>query len=220
MEDDAHYIRDLLQKLVSQGLDVILVMNSYGGFPGTEALRGLPSRGKLVEDTGAGQSGAIVGLIYLGSFLPFQGDSLRSLMDEFLFEPLKTGDPGNYMYLPGESGPAIFSDWAVEGESRDEDVKHWFESMITHSSDSFDGKVSHDLWAKGAFKGKVLYVLGENDLVVPPVLAERMVERVQGQAGQAKVEVKRIEKGGHVMHVTKPGVIVQVVKDLLRDLAQ
>lgn len=220
LEDDALYIHDVLQKLISQGLDVVLVMNSYGGFPGTEALKGLPNRGKLVGEVASGQSGAVVGLVYLGSFLPFPGDSLRSVMGDYLFEPLKTGDPGNYMYLPDESGPGIFSDWAAEGESRDEDVKHWFGNMITHSSDSFDGKVSYDLWAEGVFQGKVVYVLGENDLVVPPALAESMIQKVQSQAGQARVEVKRIEKGGHVMHVTKPDVIVQVVKDLLKGLAQ
>lgn len=219
LEDDTRYIRDMLQKLLSRGLDVTMVMNSYGGFPGTDALQGLPSRGTLAKKGTGDQDGAVVGLIYLSSFLPLPGDSLRSVMGDLLFEPLKSGDPGNYMYLPDQSGPGIFSDWTAEGESRDEDVKEWFGKMLTHSSDSFDGKVSHDLWAEGAFKGKVVYIAGKNDLVVPPALADTMIKNLEEKAGNRKVELKTIEKGGHVMHVTKPDVVVQAVEDLLAGLA-
>lgn len=220
LEDDVNHIREVLQGLLSDGKDVVMMMNSYAGFPGTEAVRGLASRESLDSSSITDDKGAIVGLIYLSSFLPFPGDSLRNVMGEYLFEPLKTGDPGKYMYLPAEGGPGIFNEWAVEGSARDEDVKEWFGRMITHTSDSFDGKVTYDIWSDDDFKGKVVYVIGELDLVVPPALAESMIDRVESKAGKGKVEVKRFESGGHVMHVTRPDTVVQVVENLLRGLAE
>lgn len=219
LEDDVRHIREVLQKHLSEGKDVVMMMNSYGGFPGTEALQGLPSRASLTKDASADSNGAIIGLIYLSSFLPLPGDSLRSVMGDYLFEPLKSGDPGNYMYLPAEGGPGIFNEWTVEGSARDEDVKKWFGRMITHTSDSFDGKITYDMWADDSFKAKVVYVVGELDLVVPPALADSMIEKVEGKAGSGKVEVTRVKDGGHVMHVTRPDDIVQVVESLLRDLS-
>lgn len=217
LEDDAMYIREVLAAYLTQGRDVVLVMNSYAGFPGTEAIKSLASRSSLAGETVEGQrKGAVVGMIYLSSFLPFPGDSLRNSMSDYLVEPLKSGDPGNYMSLTDEYAPAIFSDLMAEG--KDEEVKFWFEKIYTHSSDSFDGKVTYDMWADGAYAGKSVYILGENDLVVPPALAETMVEKVSAKAGKDKVKLVKIEKGGHAMHVTKPEVVVRAITDLLAEL--
>jgi len=83
LEDDALYIREVVSAYLSKGKDIVLVMNSYGGFPGTEAIKGLPSRSSLAADMVTDvRKGAVVGMIYLSSFLPFPGDSLRSTMGE------------------------------------------------------------------------------------------------------------------------------------------
>lgn len=213
-EDDALYIREVISAYLTQGKDVVLVMSSYAGLPGTEAIKGLPSRSSLAAETVDGQrKGAVVGMIYLSSFLPFPEDSLRTMMGDYLFEPLKSGDPGKYMYLSAESGPGIFSDLHAEG--KEDEVKYWVGRMYTHSSDSFDGKVTHDMWADGAFQGKVVYIMGECDMVVPPALAQNMIDKVNDQAGTKRVELLSIPKGGHVMHVTKPEVVVKAIEDLL-----
>lgn len=217
LEDDAFYIREVLEAYLAQGKDIVLVMNSYGGFAGTEAIKGIPTRSSLTTEIQAGQRGALVGMVYLSSFVPLAGDSLRSVMGDTLFEPLKSGDPGNYMYLPDQSGPGIFSDYAAEG--KDDEVAYWFGRMLTHSSDSFDGKVSHDMWAEGAFDGKAVYILGENDLVVPPTLAESMLEKIESKVGKGKVELKRIDKGGHMMHVTRPDVVADIIEELLASMS-
>ena len=58
LQDDALYIREVLQALLAKGRDIIMVMASYGGLPGTEALAQLPSRDKLrSEPLQAGQQG-------------------------------------------------------------------------------------------------------------------------------------------------------------------
>ncbi|KAJ9664194.1 hypothetical protein H2198_000412 [Neophaeococcomyces mojaviensis] len=218
IEDDALYIREVIQAYLEKGKDVIVVMNSYAGLPGTEAIKGLPSRSTLTPSPadGASRNGGVVGMIYLSSFLPFPGDTLRSLMSDSLFEPLKSGTPGGYMILPNESGPGIFNDLYAAG--KEAEAKYQFEQMITHSSDSFDGKVTNDIWSKeNAFQGQVVYIIGECDVVVPPTLAEGMISKV-AETVENKVKVVRVQDGGHVMHVSKPDEVVAVVEGVVADL--
>ena len=214
LEADAFYIREVLQALLSRGLDIIMVMNSYGGFPGTEAIKDLPNRNKLNFVNKPGQQGAIVGMIYLSSYLPFPGDNLRSMMGELLFEPLKSGDPGNYMYLPDQAGPGIFNEWN-DGQ-HDKDIEYWFGQMTTHSSDSFDGKISHNLW-NSDFQGQVVYMIGENDVIIPPSLGESMIDKVN-KIQDGKVKVKRHDAGGHCMHVTMPEKVVEAIDEVIASL--
>jgi pimeloyl-ACP methyl ester carboxylesterase len=72
---DSEAIRaTILQALDDEGRDVLLVMHSYGGIPGTDACKGL---GK--EDRGNdGKTTGIVGLVYIASFVAQVGQSLAT----------------------------------------------------------------------------------------------------------------------------------------------
>jgi len=217
MEDDALYIREVISACLAQGKDIVLVMNSYGGLPGTEAIKDLHSRSSLATETvNDARKGAVVGMIYLSSLLPFAGDFLRDMMADSLIEPIKSGIAAGYLDLPGELGPAAFADLVAEGKK--DEVEYWFQKLGTHSSDSFDGKVTHDMWKEGAFNGKAVYIIGENDMVITPDVADKMIEKVWKVAGTERLEVKRIEKGGHMMHVTRPDVVAGAIEDLLSAL--
>lgn len=78
MYDDAAAIRIVLARLVDEGKEIILVMSSYGGYPGTEATKGL-SKGELKEE---GKEGGIVNLVYLAAWMPPLGVSLFQIMEE------------------------------------------------------------------------------------------------------------------------------------------
>lgn len=209
LEDDALYIREVIQAYLSKGKDVILIMNSYAGFPGTEAIKDLPNRSNLA-------GGAVVGLIYLSAYLPHAGDSVRSLTGDLLFEPLKFGTPGGYMTMPKEAGQGIFNDWYAEG--REKEAEAAFANILNQSSDSFDGKVTNDIWSKqDTFKGKVVYIIGEMDIVVPPSFGQAMVEKVNGLV-PGRVRTVRINNAGHVSHVTRPEVVAGIIEDLVGEL--
>ena len=64
---------------------MVLAMNSYGGFPGTEATKGL-SKGEREKE---GKEGGIVALVYLASFIPPVGMSLRKSMGDDLPDSIK-----------------------------------------------------------------------------------------------------------------------------------
>ena len=67
--DDAASIHSAISNLVKSGKEVIVMMNSYGAFPGTEACKGLAKS--------EGEVGGVVGLVYVAAYLPAVGTSVK-----------------------------------------------------------------------------------------------------------------------------------------------
>ena len=81
---DAKYIREsLLLPLISAGKEIVLVMHSYGGCPGSTAAAGLSK----AAQTAAGKPGGIIGLIFMCGFIAHEGDSLLSTLPGEKFNP-------------------------------------------------------------------------------------------------------------------------------------
>lgn len=73
--NDADFVRrNVLLPELDQGKDVIVLMHSYGGSPGSAAAKGLSK----TERAAAGQKGGVIGLVYISAFLAGEGDSLVS----------------------------------------------------------------------------------------------------------------------------------------------
>lgn len=75
-EDDAVHIQKTTSELVAEGKEVILVMHSYGGIPGTLSAKGLLRKDRESEQ----KPGGIVSLVYVTSFLLPVGASLASFL--------------------------------------------------------------------------------------------------------------------------------------------
>ena len=74
------------------------------------------------------------------------------------------------------------------------------------------------MWSKPEnFMGKVVYIMGEIDMVVPPAVATSMIEKVNRMV-EGKVKVVKVKDGGHVTHVSKPDVVAGVIEDLVEKL--
>lgn len=75
--DDAKYIRKThLNNLVAQGKEVIIVMHSYSGIPGTECVKGFARRDLATQ----GKNGGVVSLIYLSAFIVPAGASIQPFL--------------------------------------------------------------------------------------------------------------------------------------------
>lgn len=71
--DDAAYIRSMhLEGLVAQGREVIIVMHSYGGVPGTESVKGFARK----EIAAQGKAGGVIALVYTTAFMIPEGQTL------------------------------------------------------------------------------------------------------------------------------------------------
>ncbi|EKG13822.1 hypothetical protein MPH_09003 [Macrophomina phaseolina MS6] len=76
MEEDAQHIRKANEALLEQGKDIVLVMHSYGGIPGTQSVEGLLKS----EREKTGQAGGVARLVYLTALAPEPGRSLNDVM--------------------------------------------------------------------------------------------------------------------------------------------
>ena len=78
LNDDAVFVRAIIENLADQGKDVLVVTHSYGGVVGTEATKGV---GKI-ERQAKGKLGGVVRIAYLTSVIPPEGGSLISEQGE------------------------------------------------------------------------------------------------------------------------------------------
>lgn len=75
MADDATAFQKVTSKLADDGHQIILVMHSYGGIPGTESAKGLAWEIRQAE----GQPGGIIALVYVSAYLIKEGMSVMSV---------------------------------------------------------------------------------------------------------------------------------------------
>jgi pimeloyl-ACP methyl ester carboxylesterase len=197
--DDVSFIKATIQKLVDDGKDVILAMSSYGGYPGTESTQGLSKK----ERTEKGLKGGVIALVYLASFLPAIGESVRANMGEDLPESIRNA--GDYMTLNYEE------DWKnIFSDMPEDQARHYMNLMPSHSTVSFEGKLTYP----GYLHIPTRYLLTENDKIIPPESQESMIESAREMG--ANVRVVR-SKAGHVPMLSVPeevfGVLVEAAKE-------
>jgi hypothetical protein len=85
--DDAAYIqKNYLDDLNFQGREVVVVMHSYRGTPGTESVKGRTRRDIAVQ----GKKGGVVALVYMAAFVG-GGDLPVSYRAEFIIDDAKNG---------------------------------------------------------------------------------------------------------------------------------
>ena len=75
---DADFVRQQVSSLVEQSRNVVMLLHSYGGAVGTEAVQGLSARERASE----GLSGGVVRLIYMCAFMLQAGESCLSASPE------------------------------------------------------------------------------------------------------------------------------------------
>lgn len=194
-EDDAKHIRkEITASLDSETSpsDVVVMLHSYSGVPGSSALKGLGRADRSAD----GKTTAVVGVLYLASFVLPLGEGNRSWMSarDVMPEPFKSGIPGGYLPpIDPSYGAFIFNDIKSE-----EEQAKYLAMMTRHSSDSFDGVVSYEAWK---YIPSVL-VIPENDVIVPTPMLEVMYE--DSVAAGGKVRRVFVEGAGHCVNVSRP----------------
>lgn len=78
LSSDAEFVRDRVISLVEQSREVMMLLHSYGGAVGTEAVKGLSARERASE----GRSGGVVRLIYMCAFMLQPGESCLTASPE------------------------------------------------------------------------------------------------------------------------------------------
>ena len=71
---DVETIRTRASQLIAERKEVIVVLHSLAGIPGTEALHGL-------EKLSAGEKGGVIAMVYIASQLPTPGNSFNTHLE-------------------------------------------------------------------------------------------------------------------------------------------
>ncbi len=123
-DDDAAAIASKIYALADEARDIVLVMSSYGGFPGTQASFGLSKASRSKKRL----RGGIISLVYIAAHMPQVGQCTSDF---------GAGLPAGDAYMSVEYSPemaqAVFPDMPDP-----EEHKRYFEMMSDHSRVSFD----------------------------------------------------------------------------------
>ena len=74
--DSTFIAEKLIAPLLEEGKDIVLVMHSYGGSPGSVAARGLSKTERMSQDL----QGGIIGLVFIAALLASEGASLLDMV--------------------------------------------------------------------------------------------------------------------------------------------
>ncbi|KAB8336721.1 hypothetical protein FH972_021030 [Carpinus fangiana] len=183
---DVAAVRAALVAAIDTGDDVWLLMHSYGGAPGTEAVQGLTR----TERAARGASGGVVHLVYMAAFPLAEGESLLSRAPGGRRAPWVADsglDDGNSV-VPGPTAREVFYH-----DVTDEAVLKRLEREIgSHSEASFLSTATYAAWREVPS----LYLLCERDRAFPAVAQEAYIAQKEGwMEGVGGWRVVRLDSG-------------------------
>ncbi|RYP74840.1 hypothetical protein DL771_002761 [Monosporascus sp. 5C6A] len=191
MEDDTARIKDAVTSILddeSNPRNVVVLVHSYGGVPGSSALKGLSKADRSAQGKGT----AVVGIVYMGSFILPLGQSVRDAMGDAMPPEYKASQPGQYLQsISAELAPLIFND--IESP---EEVAKYYSMMTRQSSDSFDGKLSYEAWKDIPS----IQMVPEKDIILPAQMQKAMYE--QAVAAGGKITQVSLQGIGHSPHIS------------------
>lgn len=199
MYEDAAEIGSVIARLVDQGKGVVLVANSYGGIPATQAAKGLSK----AEREAVSKPGGLVAIIYLSSFIAPDGGCINDLMAGKM--PENTKQPEDYHTMD----PKTDAEYIFTHLSNDEKADYAYR-LKKHSSRTFDDRLTHI----GYLHVPSTYVIATDDLIVTPDFAKSMVNAANRKG--ANIVLKEIYSDhcpmiSHAEDVVK--ILVQAAED-------
>ncbi|CAI6292317.1 unnamed protein product [Periconia digitata] len=204
IQDDTSFIRDrmILPFLELEGRDVILIMHSYGGVPGSAAALGLSKRERAAQ----GKKGGVVGQIFFTAMLQKGGDGTDvSTATGGSFPPfLKPDREANVIRCDNPipvlypEVPSILASTAAG-------------STLPQGLESFYTPVPRASWDSEFFKNRVAYIRTANDTTIPAFVQTMSIENAQGP----EWVVKDI-KSDHSPHLSHPEKFCEIILELAK----
>ncbi|KAL7943621.1 Alpha/beta hydrolase fold-1 [Trichoderma barbatum] len=186
--EDAAHIQKTVSQLAEAGKELILVMHSYGGIPGTESAKGLLKKDRCAE----GKLGGIISLVYVTAFLLPPATSLASFLG---FIPPWVVFDGDEMTVQGAED--IFYNDLPESQTKDLVAK-----LSHQAKPSFYTNLTYPAYQEVP----VSYLLCEQDNAIPLVAQQAMVD-----IGGHDV-TSYVCSSSHSPMLSMPGKVVEVIR--------
>ncbi|KAK4075237.1 hypothetical protein Purlil1_12711 [Purpureocillium lilacinum] len=179
---DMQAVRKAVQPLVDSGREVIMLMHSYGGIPGTSGIRNFTRKDRQAMD----QPGGVVGLIYTAGFMLCEGQSIRTVVQAVNLpgrSSLVKFNSDNCTWFPIDPIWLLYHDLAPADQEEQAKLLRWSNAAILTQQTTYAG------WKDVP----TLYIRSSKDRWLPPDFQDYCLENA-GDAG-ASVRVATLNSG-------------------------
>ena len=192
---DAQVVRSQVISLIDQSRKIVMLLHSYGGAVGTEAVKDL----SLSERAAKGQQGGVIHLIYMCGFMLQVGESVGSVsLPRPVPDPVESDDATGTTFIC-EPLQLFYAD--VEPERAKE-----MEALLTPQS----GKAMIDAITYPAWQFiPTTYLKTQDDQALFPHWQERQIKAVEDAGIGVTVETF---EASHSPFLSIPGEMVAAVK--------
>ena len=205
--DDIAYISSKLEELVEkEGREVILIVHSYGGIPGSSAARPFVRKERAQE----GKKGGVIGVLYISSWAMPAGkttvEAAEGMNLDWIIIDVSTLCPFYSLNAYFFQGPTSLASDPVHHFYNDippSDADFYASKLVTHCSVAITQPGTAD-----CLNGVVpcTFLICENDNAVPIFVQERMAKNL-GEG--AKVERC---SAGHSPFISQPDVVAKIIR--------
>ncbi|GJC83568.1 hypothetical protein ColLi_06406 [Colletotrichum liriopes] len=191
LSDDVAAVRTELDKLVSNGKEVVIYSHSYGGVVASNAVEGYD----VATRSAAGAAGGVVSIVYASAFMLPKGSSLLDLLGGQPLPWMIVEDDrvvGNATMLP-EVG---FNDLSASEQDK------WAKEMTWTSLSAFITPSSYEPWNNG-IDCAYLYATLDNAL---PLSYQQAMSGVLPEGSKTESE-----PSGHCAHLSRPANVTSIL---------
>ena len=193
---DAQVVRSKVIALIDQSREIIMLLHSYGGAVGTEAVKDL----SLSECAAKGQQGGVIRLIYMCGFMLQVGESVGGAsLPRPVPDPVESADATGTTFLCEPPVQLFYADVEPERAKK-------MEALLTPQS----GKAMIDAITYPAWQFiPTTYLRTQDDQVLFPHWQERQIKAVEDAGVGLTVETF---ESSHSPFLSIPGKMIAAVK--------
>lgn len=204
-DNDKVVIRNLVQDLVQRGRYPIVVMHSYGGAPGSDALEGLSHR----ERRGLGQAGGVWHLIFVCAYMFTEGESGLQLLERFNPELLKDAGAINEVYPNGTMKPKFPEQTMFNALPPNSPlVNDSMNQLVPFAASAFAAPTTYTAWSTIP----TTYMNTSDDYALPDTYQTVMIQQAKNETRTA-FDVRYAGKG-HSPFLTEPSTIKDTIESV------
>ena len=182
---DSKAVREkfLVPLVEKEGKEVVVVMHSYGGMPGSAASTGLGKDQRARED----MPGGVVGLIFISGFVIAEGatvadaqggklppwvteDSVCLLKSSVIRLANHNLQPSTGLTMPADPIAVLAADIGLVKAQAS------VAELLPHATVAFKSPSPPPAWAEPAFRGRLAYIMCTEDQAIPKVGQEIMMQ--------------------------------------------
>ena len=202
--DDVAAVRAVVQHLTDAGERIIMVLHSYGGAVGTDAVANLT----LPERKAQGLQGGVVHMVYLCAYILPPGGSVMGVVRQAGVEHLWPLFVTNFD--DGSCYPKDAAELFLNGDRREELFKLAEPHLVRHPLETFEAKTSGDAWSKVP----ATYAMTLQDHSVPKMYQDIMLSRVKEEGVELRIEEYDTNHSIFLMEEEK---MVELVMNAMKD---